>query len=268
MSNKEGNVVFGNDWTDLTSDDLTAYFGLLLLAGVYKSRREATESLWNSHTGRPIFRATMSLQKFYTISKILRFDDKTTRSQRRQSDKLAPIREIWDKWTEILPKLYNVSENVTVDEQLVPFRGRCPFRQYIPSKPAKYGIKIWALCDSKSSYAHTMQVYTGKLPGAKPEKNQGMRVVLDLTKGLKGHNVTCDNFFTSYELGQKLLKNKLTILGTIRKNKPELPKNFACHKKMFLHPHFALQMTPQLCRMFVKKLSCNIAEYNASLWNC
>ena len=28
--------------------------------------------------------------------------------------------------------------------QLVAFRGRCPFRQYIPSKPAKYGLKFWA----------------------------------------------------------------------------------------------------------------------------
>jgi len=33
-----------------------------------------------------------------------------------------------------------------------------------------------------------------KLP---PEINQGKRVVLDLTEGLSGHNITCDNFFTS-----------------------------------------------------------------------
>ena len=26
---------------------------------------------------------------------------------------------------------------------MVAFRGRCSFRQYIPSKPARYGIKIW-----------------------------------------------------------------------------------------------------------------------------
>ena len=33
-----------------------------------------------------------------------------------------------------------------------------------------------------------------------PEKKQGMRVVLDMTVGLKGHNITCDNFFTSHGL--------------------------------------------------------------------
>ncbi|XP_045548081.1 piggyBac transposable element-derived protein 4-like [Salmo salar] len=75
-----------------------------------------------------------------------------------------------------------------MDEQLVPFRGRCPFRHYMPSKPAKYGIKIRVPCDAQSSYAWKMQVYTGKPTSGCPEKNQGMRVVLDVTDGLKGHN--------------------------------------------------------------------------------
>ncbi|CAJ1061410.1 uncharacterized protein LOC123485190 [Xyrichtys novacula] len=43
------------------------------------------------------------------------------------------------------------------------------------------------------------------------KKNLGMRVVLDVTKGLRDRNVTCDNFFTSYELGQQLLKRKMTM---------------------------------------------------------
>lgn len=223
MTNIEGRRVYGDDWEELDDITLQAYIGLLLLAGVYKSHGESTKSLWNADTGRPIFRATMSLKRFCSISRVLRFDDKSDRQERRLQDKLAPIRVFWEKWIEILPKLYNVGNNVTVDEQLVAFRGRCPFKQYIPSKPAKYGIKIWTLCDSASSYALTVQLYTGKTPGEAPEKNQGMRVVLDLTRELRGQNVTCDNFFTSYKLGQMLLKRNLTMLGTVRKNKPELP---------------------------------------------
>ncbi|XP_067102695.1 piggyBac transposable element-derived protein 4-like [Osmerus mordax] len=78
---------------------------------------------------------------------------------------------------------------VTVDEQLLAFRGRCPFKQYMPSKPAKYGIKSWVACDAKSSYAWKMQVYTGKQMDGVPERNQGMRVVLDVTEGLKDRNL-------------------------------------------------------------------------------
>ena len=93
----------------------------------------------------------------------------------------------------------------------------------MPSKPAKYGIKILVACDAQSRYAWNMQVYTGKPTSGGPEKNQGMRVVIDVTDGLRGHNVTCDNFFTSYELSQQLLKRKITMIGTVRKNKPKLP---------------------------------------------
>ncbi|XP_070992443.1 piggyBac transposable element-derived protein 4-like [Oncorhynchus clarkii lewisi] len=75
--------------------------------------------------------------------------------------------------------------NITVDEQLMPFMGRCPFRQYILSKPTKYEIKNWAACDAGSSYAWNLQVYTGKPDGGAPEKNQGIRVILDVTQGLR-----------------------------------------------------------------------------------
>ena len=115
------------------------------------------------------------------------------------------------------------------------FRGR-PFKQYIPSKPAKYGIKIWTLCDSASSYCLKAQVYTGKPPDGTREKNQGMRVVMDLTQELRGQNVTRDNFFTSYMLGQALLKCNITMLGTMRRNKTKLPN--LTRKETVLHSQF------------------------------
>ena len=61
--------------------------------------------------------------------------------------------------------------------------------------------------------------------------------VYDDTSELRGHNVTCDNFFTLYNLGQLLLKRKLTMVGTVRKNKPELPQpitNKEVHSSSFL----------------------------------
>lgn len=49
--------------------------------------------------------------------------------------------KIWDKWVQQLHFLYNPGTHITVDECLVLFCGRCPFRQYMQRKPAKYGIK-------------------------------------------------------------------------------------------------------------------------------
>ncbi|GFR18307.1 uncharacterized protein TNCT_42171 [Trichonephila clavata] len=117
------------------------YIGLLLLADIYKSYEEPTKSLWDKEIGRNIFRATMSLETFCTMSRVIRFDNKSTCQERRKLDKLAVVRDILEKWIEILPKLYNLNLNITVEEQL-GFRDRCPFKQYVPSKPSKYGTKI------------------------------------------------------------------------------------------------------------------------------
>ncbi|XP_060720777.1 piggyBac transposable element-derived protein 4-like [Tachysurus vachellii] len=220
MTNLEGKKVHGDMWNDIDEECLNAYIGVLLLAGVYRSSNEATDSLWDASTGRNIFRATMSLQNFQMISRVLRFDNRDTRVK---SDKPVPIKDVWERWVQLLPLMFNPGPEVTVDERFVPFRGKCPFRQYMPRKPGKYGIKIWATCDAKNSYAWNLQIYTGKPASGIPEKKQGKRVVLDMTTGLRGHNITCDNFFTSYDLGQDLLKRKLTMVGTIKKNKPELP---------------------------------------------
>ncbi len=222
-TNLEGKRVFGDTWKDLDWTDLQAFIGLLILAGVYRSQHEAMNSLWHAESGRPIFRATMSQKSFKSLSRVLCFYQKDKRHSQQKKDKLAPVRNIWDKWVQRLPLLYNPGPNVTVDECLVRFRGRCPFKQYMPSKPGKYGIKIWAACDARSSYAWNLQIYTGKAADGKSEKDQGMRVVLDMTDGLEGHTITCDNFFTSYALGQELLRRKMTMIGTVRSNKPELP---------------------------------------------
>jgi len=84
----------------------------------------------------------MSVNRFVDILRFLRIDNKASREHRRASNKLVAIRNIWELFVAQLPKFYVPGTDITVDEQLVPFRGKCPFRQYIPSKPSKYGIKL------------------------------------------------------------------------------------------------------------------------------
>lgn len=88
----------------------------------------------------------------------IRFDDINSRQDRLLLDKLAPVREVVDYISERCKDLYKPSTYLTVDEQLVRFFGRCRFRVYLPSKPDKYGIKVWALADSSNLYCCNFQV--------------------------------------------------------------------------------------------------------------
>nr|XP_022901965.1 piggyBac transposable element-derived protein 4-like [Onthophagus taurus] len=109
------------------------------------------------------------------------------------------------------------------------FRGRRAFKQYIPSKPNKYGIKIYALVDAKCYFTCNLEVYVGKQPnGPYAVNNSASAVVQRLCEPIKesGRNVTTDNWFTSLELLEALNQNKLTLLATIRKNRKGLPKEF------------------------------------------
>jgi len=121
---------------------------------------------------------------------------------------------------------------LTVDEELVTFRGRCPFKQYIPSKPGRYGIKFWILSESKSSYVYNLETCIGKKPNAGREVSLGEEVVLNLLEGIDaaGRNVTCDNFLRSLSCKKGAGKN-VTLVGTIRKNKPELPPGMVSTKE-------------------------------------
>ncbi|XP_049316471.1 piggyBac transposable element-derived protein 4-like isoform X1 [Bactrocera dorsalis] len=226
-TNKYDRVKFDDKWGDIDDDILC------------RGKNEDVHGLFDSKFGRPIFRSIMSENHFHKITSALRFDDVLSRQQTRSSDKFAPIRDLWDRWQQFLPMFYNCHENVTVDEQLVAFRGRCSFRQFMPSKPAKYGLKFWLSVDSKSGYVWKIQPYLGKPRNAKPEKNQGERVALDLTDDLKGQNITADNFFSTFELVKKLHERKLTYVGTVRKNKTFIPpklltvKNLPLYKSTF-----------------------------------
>lgn len=66
---------------------------------------------------------------------ITSFDDKTTRAERQNTDKFAPFREIWSMFIENCKKYYTPSQNCTIDEQLLEFRGKFFAKVYIKSKP-------------------------------------------------------------------------------------------------------------------------------------
>lgn len=144
------------DCKETNLDEVLSFIGLLYLSGVLKSSHVNLQDLWKKDITTPnCFRMTMGINRFKTLLRSLRFDDIDIRLERKRADKLAPIRELFDGFVQSCIQSYKPGYNCTIDEMLEGFFGRCPFKQYIPSKPNKYGIKIFSLVDSKSSLHST-----------------------------------------------------------------------------------------------------------------
>jgi hypothetical protein len=78
-------------------------------------------------------------------------------------------------------------------------------KQYLPKKPHKWGIKVWASC-GVSGIVYDFQIYTGSGSGSDnddPNLGVGGNVVRHLTSSLPenvGHKEYFDNYFSSVYL--------------------------------------------------------------------
>ena len=100
---------------------------------------------------------------------------------------------------------YTPTENLSIDESMIGFKGRLAFLQYMPKKPQKWGIKAWVLADAANGYVWNWKLYTGKEDNV-PASNLGLadQVVLDLLDDNqlrnKGYHIFMDNFYSSPDL--------------------------------------------------------------------
>ena len=113
-----------------------------------------------------------------------------------------------------------------IDESLIPVRGRLLFRQYIPGKTHKYGVKIYKTC-AQNVYTWDLNVYIGKMKRT-GEYNHSESIVLQLCNPILGQGTTvyADNFYTSVPIAEKHLDEHTYYCGTLRKNRKQVPKSF------------------------------------------
>jgi len=122
-----------------------------------------------------------------------------------------------------------------VDELIVKFQSRVIFRQYIPKKRKRFGIKIYKLC-SESGYTCDMKMYLGKDPrSATDDMTATHTTVRYLTCRVEGleHKLLMDNFFSSPRLFDDLLRQKIHSCGTVQSNRKDMPSDFG-PKKLIL----------------------------------
>lgn len=215
--------------------EVLAFIGILIVQGANNDSKLDSRDLWSSEFGRASYIAGMSRNRFRTLLSIIRFDDKQTRQERRENDKFAPLRELFEMVNSGLSSHYTPSENTVIDEMLSLFRGRCPFKVFMKEKPGKYGILIRMLADCDQRFVLNTEVYAGKridVPsGTIPVVK---RLITPISN--TGRNVTTDRFYTSVQLAEELFEeHNLTLVGTMQLNRKFIPKELKETSERQLH---------------------------------
>ncbi|XP_065650310.1 piggyBac transposable element-derived protein 4-like [Hydra vulgaris] len=125
-------------------------------------------------------------------------------------------------------KVYSPRQHLSVDESLVLFKGRLYFRQYIKTKRAQFGIKVYELTTADGiTLDFLVCCCTGMY---NDDKNStipsSQRIPIELMGPFlkKGHIIFTDNYYTSPSFASFLLSKKTYICGTIRANQKHYSK--------------------------------------------
>ena len=167
----------------------------------------------------------MTVNRFEEIKRFLHLNDNTKYVEKGQPghDKLHKVRPLIDALNCQLAKI-PVEENVSVDEQIVLFKGGHALKQYNPRKPHKWGYKVFVL-SGVSSFSYNFEVFTGAgdnvcLPN-EPDFGSSSNVVVRLACRLPSdvnHKLYIDNSFNNLPLQVYLKERGILSPGTVRKN--------------------------------------------------
>lgn len=212
-------------WRDLTVPEFKTFLGLLLHTGTVRLNR--LQDYWKQHYlfNLPCFRDHMSRDRFLLILRCLHFSKNAQQPGQPQTpDRLHKVRRLIDDFNNKMTAVYYPQRELSLDEEMVLWRGRLLFRQYIKGKRHKYGIKLYTLTEPHGLILKFI-VYCGAVDDL-GGKGHAANVVLKLMQGKlgNGHSLYMDNFYNSVPLAKKLLSNRTYCTGTLRASRKFVPK--------------------------------------------
>lgn len=213
-------------WSDTNADEMYVFFALLLL--MPHCKKHVVTDYWKADPmiPTPIFTRFMQRDRFLLLLRFLHFADNS--NDRGGDDRLWKVRDVMQMVIDGFKKYFYPFQKVVIDESLVLFKGRLVFKQYIPSKRHRFGIKLFVLCDCETGTILDMIVYTGTdvdIPKNDPLGISGAVVKKMMGDYMgKGHVLYTDNWYTSPQLCEYLHGQQTGSCGTVRKNRKHMPK--------------------------------------------
>jgi hypothetical protein len=203
-------------------DEIEQYLGILLRMGLVSMPRY--RMYWSNELRFPPVADVIGRNRFFDLNRYLHFSDNSKVVKKRDDPE-------YDRFSKVRPMLNIIQqaclaiepeEKMSVDEQIIPYKGKNSLRQYLPKKPKKWGFKVIARC-GVSGLTYDFLMYVGKAPTV--QKSCGyqsgdfvIKLCETLPQGLN-FKVYFDNWFTFMELQILLKASGIYSIGTIRSNR-------------------------------------------------
>ncbi|CAH2096077.1 unnamed protein product [Euphydryas editha] len=227
-------------WQDTNVSEVYRYLAIVLAMGVLVKSR--LEEYWNTSKdifNSPGFSTEMTFDRFQLLSKCLHFNNNSNCDPAlltRPQAKLFKVQPILDHLNAKFSQLYNLSQNIALDESLTMWKGWLDINQFVRNKAATVGIKTYEVCESQTGYLWRSEVHAGHdtlTVEGDPVSGIIPTLVLRLLNGLehKGHTVWMDNFYNSPALARELKVRGFDCVGTLRTNRQFVPSELAAITK-------------------------------------
>lgn len=117
---------------------------------------------------------------------------------------------------------YLPEQALVVDEAMIGYKGRDKMKQYIKTKPTRWGYKVW--CIAGNGYLLNFDVYRGRQQQSTHNRSIH-QTVIDLVHPYRNRNhiLHVDNLFSSPDLFDHLERLGVRSCGTLRPNRQGLP---------------------------------------------
>ncbi|XP_052275932.1 piggyBac transposable element-derived protein 4-like [Dreissena polymorpha] len=259
---------------DTTEEEMRAFLAINILMDI--NQLPNAEMFWSSN---PFINTagitnTMKCNRFQKLVQYFHVADWSTEPGRGEPgyNKLFKVRPVMETVSRTFQDIYTFNKEVSIDEAMIAFTGRISFRQYMPAKPIKRGIKVWMLCDARTAFLACFEVYLGR-QNNQTEHGLGDNVVMRLVDHIY-HSfrwLFFDNFFTVIPLMKELPEKGLYVCGTVRVNRKgfqspveetsranafimyKLTSRRRIGRERFTHLDFRLELVRELAGGFCKR---------------
>nr|XP_027227764.1 piggyBac transposable element-derived protein 3-like [Penaeus vannamei] len=179
------------------SKEIATFIGMTFAMSIIKMPR--IRMYWQSKTRIPWIADKMARDRFFRLRHSLKvINDNTVLEDDKKSDRLWKVRPLLEAVRTRCSELPRPSK-VSIDESMIPFRGRISIRQHVPGKPFPDGLKMFVLA-SPSGMVLDFEIFQTK------------EALLSIVEKL---NVKPDRTLTT---GEAAVLRGLRGTGTIKKN--------------------------------------------------